>query len=64
MPHEHGELHAVDMTLEYSRPFRALKLWLAFRVHGANALRDAIQRNLTRRDCSSTRSRVTTISSC
>jgi aromatic-L-amino-acid decarboxylase len=46
MPHEHGELHAVDLTLEYSRPFRALKLWLAFRVHGANALRDAIQRNL------------------
>jgi aromatic-L-amino-acid decarboxylase len=46
MPHDHGELHAVDMTLEYSRPFRALKLWLAFRVHGAHALRDAIRRNL------------------
>ena len=46
MPHDHGELHAVDMTLEYSRPFRALKLWLAFRVHGARAIRDAIRRNL------------------
>ncbi len=46
MPHEQDELHAVDMTLEYSRPFRALKLWLAFRVHGADALREAIRRNL------------------
>ena len=29
---------AVDRTLEYSRPFRALKLWLALRVHGAGRL--------------------------
>jgi aromatic-L-amino-acid decarboxylase len=36
----------VDITLEYSRPFRALKLWLAFRAHGADAIRDAIERNL------------------
>jgi aromatic-L-amino-acid/L-tryptophan decarboxylase len=43
----HGdELHAVDRTLEYSRPLRALKLWLAFTVHGAHAIRDAIERNL------------------
>jgi aromatic-L-amino-acid decarboxylase len=46
MPHEEGELHAADLTLEYSRPFRALKLWLAFRVHGAQAFREAITRNL------------------
>lgn len=46
MPHEEGELHAADLTLEYSRPFRALKLWLAFRVHGAQAFRDALERNL------------------
>jgi aromatic-L-amino-acid decarboxylase len=46
MPHEDEELHAADLTLEYSRPFRALKLWLAFRVHGAQAFRDAIERNL------------------
>lgn len=46
MPHEEGELHAADLTLEYSRPFRALKLWLAFRVHGAEALRAAIERNV------------------
>jgi aromatic-L-amino-acid/L-tryptophan decarboxylase len=46
MPHAEGELHAADITLEYSRPFRALKLWLAFRVHGAQALREAIERNI------------------
>ena len=46
LPHEHNEPHAVDVTLEYSRPFRALKLWLAFRVHGADAFRRAIDRNL------------------
>jgi aromatic-L-amino-acid decarboxylase len=46
MPHEHAELHAVDQTIEYSRPFRALKLWLAFRVHGAQAFRDAVEANL------------------
>ena len=44
----HGDrpLHAVDRTLEYSRPLRALKLWLAFTVHGADAIRAAIERNL------------------
>ena len=43
----HGEqLHAVDRSLEYSRPLRALKLWLAFTVHGADAIRAAIERNL------------------
>jgi aromatic-L-amino-acid decarboxylase len=43
----HGEeLHAVDRTLEYSRPLSALKLWLAFRVHGAARIRAAIERNL------------------
>ena len=39
-------LNAVDRTLEYSRPFRALKLWLAFRVHGAAAFREAIGDNV------------------
>ena len=43
----HGEeLHSVDRTLEYSRPLSALKLWLAFRVHGAARIRAAIERNL------------------
>jgi aromatic-L-amino-acid decarboxylase len=46
LPHQQHELHAVDITLEYSRPFRALKLWLAFRAHGAAQFRDAILRNL------------------
>jgi aromatic-L-amino-acid decarboxylase len=46
LPHDRQELHAADITLEYSRPFRALKLWLALRVHGAEAFRAAIERNL------------------
>jgi aromatic-L-amino-acid decarboxylase len=31
--------NAVERTLEYSRPLRSLKLWLAFRVHGAESFR-------------------------
>jgi aromatic-L-amino-acid/L-tryptophan decarboxylase len=50
LPHQRHELHAVDITLEYSRPFRALKLWLAFRAHGAQQFRDAIERNLAEAD--------------
>lgn len=46
LPHDRQELHAADITLEYSRPFRALKLWLALRVHGADAFSSAIERNL------------------
>jgi aromatic-L-amino-acid decarboxylase len=46
LPHQQHELHAVDITLEYSRPFRALKLWLAFRAHGAPQFRNAIAQNL------------------
>jgi aromatic-L-amino-acid decarboxylase len=47
MPHLGGvEEHPVDQTLEYSRPLRSLKLWLAFKTHGAAALRAAIERNL------------------
>lgn len=47
IPHlEEEEAHAVDHTLEYSRPLRSLKLWLAFTVHGAAAVRAAIERNL------------------
>lgn len=41
-----GQRNAVDATLEYSRPLRALKLWLAFRVHGADAFRAAIRQTL------------------
>jgi aromatic-L-amino-acid/L-tryptophan decarboxylase len=46
LPHQRHELHAVDITLEYSRPFRALKLWLAFRAHGGDQFREAISQNL------------------
>ncbi|PHX60749.1 MAG: hypothetical protein CK552_04315 [Actinobacteria bacterium] len=45
IPHEDDELNAVDITLEYSRPLRALKLWLALRVHGAQSFREAITEN-------------------
>jgi aromatic-L-amino-acid/L-tryptophan decarboxylase len=50
LPHQQHELHAADITLEYSRPFRALKAWLAFRAHGAQQFRDAIARNLEEAD--------------
>lgn len=47
MPHDGDRFNAVDATLEYSRPFRALKLWLALATHGASAFRMAIARNCT-----------------
>ena len=47
IPHtDREDVHPVDRTLEYSRPLSALKLWLAFRVHGADAIRAAVERNL------------------
>lgn len=47
MPHDvDARPNTVDTTLEYSRPFRALKLWLAFRVHGAEGIRHALEKNL------------------
>jgi aromatic-L-amino-acid decarboxylase len=47
IPHGDREaVHPVDRTLEYSRPLSALKLWLAFRVHGARAIAAAVERNL------------------
>jgi aromatic-L-amino-acid decarboxylase len=46
MLHRDGAPNAVDSTLEYSRPFRSLKLWLAFRVHGAAAFRHYLEHTL------------------
>ncbi|MGL4609203.1 MAG: pyridoxal phosphate-dependent decarboxylase family protein [Trueperaceae bacterium] len=46
MLHDESDMNPVDRTLENSRPFRALKLWLAFRVHGADQFRTAIGNNL------------------
>ena len=46
MPHEGVEPNPVDVTLEYSRPLRALKLWMGFVTHGASEFRDAIEHNL------------------
>jgi aromatic-L-amino-acid decarboxylase len=40
--------NAVELTLEYSRPLRSLKLWLAFRTHGAAAFRGWIEGTLAR----------------
>jgi aromatic-L-amino-acid decarboxylase len=39
-------VNPVDWTLEYSRPFRALKLWVALRTHGAEAFRAAVEDNV------------------
>lgn len=47
MLHESEIGNAVDETLEYSRPLRALKLWLAFKTHGAEEFRLAIAANLS-----------------
>ena len=46
IPHDTEKYNPVDLTLEYSRPFSALKLWVAFRTHGANAFKEAIERNI------------------
>jgi len=44
--HEGDFANPVDRTLEYSRPFRSLRLWMAFRVHGAAQYRAWIERTL------------------
>lgn len=46
MPHDHSEPNPVDVTLEYSRPLRALKLWLGLMTHGAEEFRAALEHNL------------------
>ncbi len=47
MPHEDDvRPNTVDTTLEYSRPVRSLKLWLAFHVHGAIGFRESLEANL------------------
>jgi aromatic-L-amino-acid/L-tryptophan decarboxylase len=47
MLHEGDVANPVDRTLEYSRPLRSLRLWMAFRVHGAAQFRAWIERTLT-----------------
>ncbi|MCA3748953.1 MAG: aminotransferase class V-fold PLP-dependent enzyme, partial [Rubrobacter sp.] len=46
MLHEGDVPNPVDRTLEYSRPLRSLRLWMAFRVHGAAQFRAWIRRTL------------------
>ena len=43
MLHAGVAANGVDSTLEYSRPVRSLKLWLAFRLYGADLLRRWIE---------------------
>lgn len=43
MLHAGVAANGVDSTLEYSRPVRSLKLWLAFRIYGADMLRAWIE---------------------
>jgi aromatic-L-amino-acid decarboxylase len=46
MLHEGDLANPVDRTLEYSRPFRSLRLWMAFRVYGAARYRAWIEATL------------------
>jgi aromatic-L-amino-acid/L-tryptophan decarboxylase len=46
MLHEGDLANPVDRTLEYSRPFRSLRLWMAFRVYGAARYRAWIEQTL------------------
>jgi len=46
MLHEGDVANPVDRTLEYSRPLRSLRLWMAFRVHGAAQYRAWIEDTL------------------
>jgi len=46
MLHEGDVANPVDRTLEYSRPLRSLRLWMAFRVYGAAQYRAWIEHTL------------------
>lgn len=46
MLHTDSVTHSVSGTLEYSRPLRSLKLWLTYRVYGADMLRTWIGRTI------------------
>lgn len=46
IPDEPDFVQPVEWTLEYSRPLRAMKVWLALRAYGADTFRTAIARNL------------------
>lgn len=46
MLHDEDGANPVDHTLEYSRPFRSLRLWMSLRVHGASQFRVWIEGTL------------------
>ena len=41
-----GGLHFANRGIELTRPFRALKVWMAFKVHGRSELAKAIESNI------------------
>jgi aromatic-L-amino-acid decarboxylase len=47
MLHEGDVANPVDRTFEYSRPLRSLRLWMAFRIHGAEQYRQWIEGTLS-----------------
>lgn len=46
MLHDEDSANPVDHTLEYSRPFNSLRLWLSLRVHGAAQFREWVTQTL------------------
>lgn len=46
MLHDEDSANPVDHTLEYSRPFNSLRLWLSLRVHGAAQFREWVSQTL------------------
>jgi aromatic-L-amino-acid decarboxylase len=46
MLHEGDVANPVDRTFEYSRPLNSLRLWMAFRIHGATQYREWIEGTL------------------
>ncbi len=46
MLHEGDIANPVDRTFEYSRPLRSLRLWMAFRIHGATQYREWIENTI------------------
>ena len=46
MLHQGDVANPVDRTLEYSRPLRSLRLWMAFRVYGATQFREWLECSL------------------
>ena len=44
--HPHGELSPADLSPEFTRPFRGLRLWLPLQLYGVAAFRAALEEKL------------------